>query len=112
MFYISRRLIHILSNYAPSAIDAHSKEAMSFYDRLSSIVDAIPTYDNLFLSDDFNAILPVDEVSVKNRCSDANRNAKMLQSFIKRVNLLASSVHAQGRNTDSTKYDLLFKNLI
>ena len=41
VFDISRRRIHILSIYAPTAIDAHTNETMSFYDRLSSIVDAI-----------------------------------------------------------------------
>ena len=38
VFDISRRRIHILSIYAPTAIDAHTNETMSFYDRLSSIV--------------------------------------------------------------------------
>ena len=42
VFDISRRRIHILSIYAPTAIDAHTNETMSFCDRLSSIVDAIP----------------------------------------------------------------------
>ena len=67
MFDISQRQIHILSIYVPTAIDAHSNETMSFYDRLSSIVDAIPTRDHLFLCGDFTVTLPVDEVRVKNR---------------------------------------------
>ena len=78
MFDISRRRIHILSIYAPNAIDAHTIETMSFYDRLSSIVEAILTRDHLFICGDFNATLPVDKVRVKNRCGEANRNTKML----------------------------------
>ena len=62
---ISRRRIHILSIYAPTAIDAHTNETMSFYDRLSSIVDAIPSRDHLFLCGDCNTTLPVDKVRVK-----------------------------------------------
>ena len=77
--------------YMPTAIDAHSNETMSFYDRLSSIVDAIPIRDLLFLCGDFNAALPVDKVRVKNRCGEANRNTKMLQSFIERHDLLAAN---------------------
>ena len=77
--------------YLSTAIDAHMNETMSFYDRLSSIVDAILTRDHFFLCGDFNAALPVDEVRVKNRCGEANRNTKMLQSFIERHDLLAAN---------------------
>ena len=93
VFDISRRRIHILSIYDPTAIDAHTNETMSFYDRLSSIVDAIPTRDHLFLCGDFNATLPVDKVRVKNRCGEANRNTMMLQSFIERHDLLAANAY-------------------
>ena len=87
---ISLRRIHIPSIYAPTSIDAHSNETMSFYDRLSSIVDANPTRDHLFLCGDFNATLPVDNVRVKYRCCEANCNTKMLQSFIERHDLLSA----------------------
>ena len=66
MFDISRRRIHILSIYAPTAIDAHSNATMSFYDRLSSVVDAIQTRDHHFECGDFNATFPIDKVRVKN----------------------------------------------
>ena len=62
VFDISRRRIHILSIYDPTAIDAHSNETMSFYDVFSSIVDAIATRDRIFLCDDFSVTLPVDKV--------------------------------------------------
>ena len=91
VFDISRRQIHILSIFALTAIDAHTNETMSFYDRLSSIVDAIPTRDHLFICGDFNATLPVDKVRVKNRCGEANLNTKMLQSFIECHDLLAAN---------------------
>ena len=45
---ISCRRIHILSIYAPTTINAHTNETMSFNDRLSSIVDVIPTRNYLF----------------------------------------------------------------
>ena len=98
VFDISRRRIHILSIYALTAIDAHTNETMSFYDRLSSIVDVIPTRDHIFLCGDFNATLPVDEIGVKNRCGEANRNTKMLQSFIERHDLLAANAYTRQKH--------------
>ena len=62
---ISRRRFHILSINAPATIYANSNEIMSFYDKLSSIVDAIPTSDHLFLCGDFIERLPCDKVRVK-----------------------------------------------
>ena len=105
MFDISRRRIHILSIYAPTAIDAHTNETMSFYDRLSSIVDAIPSRDHLFLCGDFNATLPVDKLCVKNRCGEANRNTKMLQSFIKRHDLLAANAYTRQKHRSLPTFD-------
>ena len=105
LFYISRRRIHILSIYALTAIDAHTNETMSFYDRLSSIVDAIPTRDHLFVCGDFNATLPVDKVGVKNRCSEANRNTKMLQSFIERHDLLAANAYTKQKHRSLPTFD-------
>ena len=99
VFDISRRLIYILSIYAPTAIDAHTNETMSFYDRLSSIVDAIPTCDHLFLCGDFNVTLPIDKLCVKNRCGEANRNTKTLQSFIEH-----HDQHAANAKTPLTFY--------
>ena len=78
---------------------------MSFYDRLSSIVDAIPTRDHLFLCGDFNATLPVDKVCVKNRCGEGNRNTKMLQSFIKRHDLLAANAYTKLRHRSLPTFD-------
>ena len=95
VFDISHRRIHILSIYSrPQSMHMQ----MSFYDRLSSIVDAIPTRDHLFLCGDFNATLPVDKVRVKNRCGEANRNTKMLQSFIERHDLLAANAYTRQKN--------------
>ena len=118
MFDISGRRIHILSLYAPTAIDAHTNETMYFYDRLSSIVDKIPTRDHLFLCGDFNATLPVDKVRVKNRCGEDNRNTKMLQSFIERHDLLAANAYTRqkyrslptfdGSNGRNTRLDWIF----
>ena len=71
---------------------------MSFYDRLSSIVDAITTRDHLFICGDFNATLPVDKVSVKNRCGEANRNTKMLQSFIEHHDLFAANAYTRQKH--------------
>ena len=105
MFDISRRRIHILSIYAPIAIDAHTNETMCFYDRHSSIVDAIPTRDHLFLCGDFNATLPVDKVRVKNRCGEANRNTKMLQSFIERHDLLAANAYTRQKHRSLPTFD-------
>ena len=105
MFYISRRRIHILSIYAPTTIDAHTNETMSFYDRLSSIVDAIPSRDHLFLCGGFNATLPVDKVRVKNRCGEANRNTKMLQSFIERHDLLAANAYTRQKHRSLPTFD-------
>ena len=105
MFDISRRRIHILSIYAPTAIYAHTNETMSFYDRLSSIVDAIPTRDHLFLCGDFNATLPADKVRVKNRCGEANRNTKMLQSFIKRHDLHAANAYTRQKHRSLPTFD-------
>ena len=68
---------------------------MSFSDRLYSIVDAIQTRDHLFLYGDFNATLPVDKGRVQNRCGEANRNTKMLQSSIERYDLLSANVYAR-----------------
>ena len=105
VFDISRRRIHILSIYTPTAIDAHTNETMSFYDRLSSIVDAIPSRDHLFLCGDFNATLPVDKVCVKNRCGEANRNTKMLQSFIERHDLLAANAYTRQKHRSLPTFD-------
>ena len=63
-----------------------------------SIVDAIPTRDHFFLCGDFKATLPVDEVRVKNRCGEANRNTKMLQSIIERHDLLAANAHTKQKH--------------
>ena len=71
---------------------------MSFYDRLSSIVDAIPARGHLFLCGDFNATSPVDKVRVNYRCGEANRNTKMLQSFLSAMTGLLP-MHEQGINT-------------
>ena len=98
VFDVIRRRIHILSIYAPTAIDARTNETMSLYDRLSSIVDAIPSRDHLFLCGDFNATLPVDKVRVKNRCGEANRNTKMLQSFIECHDLLAANAFTRQKH--------------
>ena len=98
VFDVSCRRIHVLSIYVPTAIDAHTNETMSFYDRLSSIVDAIPSRDHLFLCGDFDATLPVDKVRVKNRCGEANRNTKMLQSFIERHDLLAANAYTRQKH--------------
>ena len=105
VFDISRRRIHILSIYALTAIDAHTNETMCFYDRLSSIVDAILTRDHLSLCGDFNATLPVDKVCVKNSCSEANRNTKMLQSFIERHDLLAANAYTQQKHRSLPTFD-------
>ena len=118
VFDISRRQIHILYIYALTAINAHSNETMSFYDRLSSIVEAIPTRHHLFLCGDFNATLPVDKVCVKKRCGEPNHNTKMLQSFIERHDLLAANPYTRqkrrsiptfdGRNGRETWLDWIF----
>ena len=105
MFDISRRRIHILSIYALTAIDAHTNETMSFFKRLSSIVNTIPTRDHLFLCGDFNATLPVDKVRVKNRCGEANRNTKMLQSFIERHDLLAANAYTRQKHRSIPTFD-------
>ena len=105
VFDISRRRIHILSIYALTAIDAHANETMYFYDRLSSIVDAIPSRDHLFLCGDFNATLPVNKVCVKNRCGEANRNTKMLQSFIERHDLLAANAYTRQKHRSLPTFD-------
>ena len=105
VFDISCRQIHILSIYAPTTIDAHMNETLSFDDRLSSIVDAIPTRDHLFLCGDFNATLPVDKVHVKNRCGEANRNTKMLQSFIERHDLLAANAYTRQKHCSLPTFD-------
>ena len=78
---------------------------MSFYDRLSSIVDAIPSRDHLFLCGDFNATLPVDKVPFKNRCPEANRNTKMLQSFIERHDLLAANAYTRQKHRSLPTFD-------
>ena len=118
VFDVSRRRIHILYIYAPTAIGAHTNETMSFYDRLSSIVDTIPTRDHLFLCGDFNTTLPVNKVCVKNRCGEANCNTKMLQSFIERHDLLAANAYTRqkhrslptidGPNGRKTRLDWIF----
>ena len=105
MFDISRHQIHILSIYAPTAIDAHSNETMSFNNRLSSIVDAIPTRDHIFLCGDFNAALPVDKVCVKKSCGEANRNIKMLQSFIERHDMLAANAYTRQKHRSLPTFD-------
>ena len=102
---VSRRRIHILSIYSPTAIDAHTNETIAFYDRLSSIVEAIPTRDHLFLCGDFNATLPVDKVRVTNRCGEANRNTKMLQSFIERHDLLAANAYTRQKHRSRPTFD-------
>ena len=104
LFDISRRRIHILSIYAPTAIDAHTNETM-FFTTLSSIVDAIPTHDHLFICGDLNATLPVDKVRVKNRCGEANRNTKMLQSFIERYDLLAANAYTRQKHRSLPTFD-------
>ena len=105
MFDTSRRRIHIRSICAPTAIDAHTNETMSFYDRLSSIVDAIQSRVHLFLCCDFNATLPVDKVRVKNICGGANRYTKMLQSFIERHNLLAANAYTRQKHRSLPNFD-------
>ena len=105
VFDNSRRGIHILSIYAPTAIHAHTNEKMSFYDRLSSILDAIPSCDHIFLCVDFNATLPVDNVRVKNICDESNRNTKILQSFIVRHDLLAANAYTRQKHRSLPNFD-------
>ena len=105
VFDISRRRIHILSIYASAAIYAHTNETMSFCDRLSSIVDAIPTHDHLFICGDFNATLPVDKVRVKNRCGEANRSTKMIQSFIERHDVPAANAYTRQKHRSLPTFD-------
>ena len=83
----------------------HIRMKLSFYDRLSSIVDAIPSRDQLFLCGDFNATLPVDKVRVKNRCGEANRNTKMLQSFIERHDRLAANAYTRQKHRSLPTFD-------
>ena len=105
MFDISRRRFHILSIYAPTAFDAHSNETMSFYDTLSSIVDAIPTRDHLFLYGDFNATLPDDKVRVLSILGEANRNTKILQSFLEHHDLLAANAYTRQKHCSLPTFD-------
>ena len=105
MFDISLRRIHMLSIYATTAIDAHANETMSFYYRLSSIVEAIPSRDHLFICGDINATLPVDKFRVKNRCGEANRNTKMLQSFSERHDLLAANAYTSQKHRSLPTFD-------
>ena len=49
----------------PTAIDALFNETITFYDRLSSIVDGIQTHDHLLTCSDFNATFPVNGVHIK-----------------------------------------------
>ena len=105
MFDIIRRRIHIISIHAPTAIDAHSNATMSFYDRRSSIVDAIQTRDHHFLCGEFNATFPVDKLHVKNRNGEANRNTKMLQSFIERHDLLAANAYTRQKRRSLPTFD-------
>ena len=82
-----------------------SNETMSLCDRLSSIVDAIPTRDHIFLCDDINATLHVDTVHVKNRSGEANRNTKMLQSYTERHDLLAANAYTRQKHRSLSTFD-------
>ena len=89
----------------PRQQSMHIRMKQCLYDRLSSIVDAFPTRDHLFLCGDFNATLPVDKVRVKNSCGEANRNTKMLQSFIERHDLLAANACTRQKHRSLPTFD-------
>ena len=97
VFDISYCRILMLSIYAPNAIDVHSNETMSFYNKHSSIVDANPSHGHLFLCGDFYAALPVKEVLFRNRCGEANHSTNMLQSFIERHDLFAANAFTKQK---------------
>ena len=54
---------------------------------------------------DFNATLPVDKACVKNRCGEANRSTKMLQSFIERHDLLAANAYTRQKHRSLPTFD-------
>ena len=93
VFDISRRRIHILSIYArPQSMHIRMKQCL--YMTLSSIVDAIPTRDHLFICGDFNATLPVNKTDavkliVTLRCSNP----------LLRIMTCLLPMHTQGKNT-------------
>ena len=87
----------------PQSMHIRMKQCLFTTD--SSIVDAIPTRDHLFSCDDINATLPVDKVRVKNRCGEANRNTKMLQSFIDRHDLLAANLYTRLKHRSLPTFD-------
>ena len=76
-----------------------------FTSRLSSIVDAIPSRDQIFLCGDFNVTMPIDKVRAKYRCSEAYRNTKMLQSFIERHDLLAANAYTRQKQRSLPTFD-------
>ena len=64
------------------------KVKLCLFTTLSLIADAISKHGQLFLCDDFRATLLVYGVLLKNRCSEACDNTKMLRSFIERHGML------------------------
>ena len=77
VFDISRRRIHILSTCAPTAINAHTNEAM-FFTTDSLQLSMQFQHAITFTCGDINATLSVDKARVKNKCGEAIRNTKML----------------------------------
>ena len=67
--------------------------------------DAIQTRDHIFLCGDFNVTLPVDKVCVKNRCGEANRNSKILQSFVERHDPLAANAYTRQKHRSLPTFD-------
>ena len=89
----------------PRPLLMHIRMKQCLFTTDSSIVDAFPTRDHLFLCGDMNATLPVDKVHVKNRCGEANRNTKMLQSFIERHNLLTANAYTRQKHRSLPTFD-------
>ena len=109
---------HILSIYAPTAINAHSNETMSFTTdslQLSMQSQHVITFSYVVTSTQH--CLSMKFLS-KNRCGEANRNTKMLQSFIERHDMLTANAYTRqkhrsvltfdGKNGRKTRLDWIF----
>ena len=92
--------------YMPRPHSTHIRmKQCLFTSRLSSIVDAIPTRDHLFLCGDVNATMPIDKVRAKYRCSEAYRKTKNLQFFIERHDLLSANAYTRQKHRSLPTFD-------
>ena len=88
---VSDRHFHTFCVHAPSAVDNHRAECLTFHDELSSSVNDIPLRGHFLICGNLNAPLTAGVCRMKNGCREPNSNTEALQVFINFHDLIAAN---------------------